>query len=129
MSRLDRVGGRQELRHVAAVQYEHHQFLALRTGLGDARDHHFIEVQARRALRNILEIVRVVVLSVDENNFLGAAYDVKPRLVNHAEIARIEPAVGVDRGGGCLGIAVVAARHAGAANQNMSYLSVRQTHA
>ena len=93
----DRCRGRQEIRHVAAVEHEHDQFLALRARLRDAGGDHLVEFEAGCALCDVLQIVRIVVLAVDEDDFLGAAGDVQAGFVNDTKIAGVDPTVGVDR--------------------------------
>src|SRR5271163_482178 len=122
----DRCGGIQEVRHAATVQHEHDQFFALRAGLCDAGGDHFVQFKAGRTMRDVFQIVRVVVLAVDENDFLGAARDVKACLVNCAKIAGVDPAARVYRGRSGLRVGEVAARDTGAANQDVSNGVVRQ---
>ena len=122
----DRIRCGQELRHVAAMEHEHHELFALRSGLRDSRGDNLVQIKTRRALRDILQIIGIVVLTVDEDDLFGAADDVKRRLVNHAQIAGVEPAVRVDSRRGGPGIAEVAAGDAGAADQNVPDGLVRQ---
>ena len=122
----DRGGGGQEFLDAAAMQNEHHQFLALGAGLGDARGHDLVEIEPRRALRDVLQVVGIVVLAVDEDDFLAAAGDVQSALVQNTEIAGVDPAVGVDGERGRLGVAEIAARDARAADQNVPDLPVRR---
>jgi len=68
------------------------------------------ELEAGLALQQRLEVVRVVVLAVDEDDLLGAARDVDLAVVPEREVARAQPAIGVDRGRGRLGIPEIAAR-------------------
>ena len=39
------------------MQHEYHQFFALRSGLGDAGRHHFVQIQAGRAQDGMIEAV------------------------------------------------------------------------
>src|ERR1700758_538660 len=55
---------RQEIRGPAPVQHEHHELLGLGAAPPHARGDHLAELQSRRALRDGLEVVRVVVLAV-----------------------------------------------------------------
>ena len=59
-----------------------------------AGGHHLAELQALGALRDALDVVRVVVLSVDEDDLLRAAGDVELAALQHSEIAGAQPAVG-----------------------------------
>src|SRR6516165_3250770 len=128
---------RQEVLERAAVQYEHDQLLDLRSARAHAGRDHLAELQARRPLRDGLEIVRVVVLAVDEDDFLGAAGDVELTRVYQAEVPGAQPAIGSKRRGVGLAVLVVAARDvvaadvdvAGALSRELTILIVRDAHA
>ena len=60
---------------------------------------HLAELEPRRALRDRLEVMRVVVLAVDEDDLLGAPGDVELAAVHEAQVAGAQPAVGGERGG------------------------------
>ena len=119
-------GGGQEVLYAASMQDEDHEFLTLRAGLGDTGCDHFVEVQSRCALRDVLHVIRVVVLAVDEDDLLGAAGNVQSILVQHPEIAGIEPARAVDGGSSGLGFVEIALRHGWSADQNVADLTVGQ---
>ena len=101
---------RQELLRARAVKHEHHQLLDFRAARPHARGDHLAELQARCVLRDRLEIVRIVVLTVDEDDLLGAPGDVEIAAVDEAEIAGAQPAVRGERGGVRRRVLVVAAR-------------------
>ena len=77
----------------------------LRTPGGDD----LAQLESRLLLQHCFQVVRVIVLAVDEDDLLGAAGDVVLALVHEREIAGPHPAVRADRGGRSLGIAVVTA--------------------
>src|SRR5271170_55700 len=93
----DRLGRRYKLGHSAAMEDEYHEFLALGAELAYAGHHHFAEIEARRASCNVFQIIRIIVLTVDNDDFLGSAGDIELSLVDDAEIAGIEPALAVER--------------------------------
>ena len=70
-----------------------------------ARRHHLAELEPFGADGDALDVVRVVVLAVDEDDFLGAAGDEQLAALNHSEVAGAQPAyfVGI-WGGESLGI-------------------------
>src|SRR6202011_2526032 len=74
---------------------------------------HLAELQPRRALRDGLQIVRIVVLPVHENDLFRAARDVQLPAVHQAEVTGAQPAVGGEGGGIRLRVFVVAARDVG----------------
>ena len=73
-----------------------------------AGGHHLAELEPLGADRDALDVVRVVVLPVDEDDFLGAAGDVELAALHHSEIAGAQPAVGGEALGVRLGIFEVA---------------------
>jgi hypothetical protein len=106
----------QEIRDLAPVQHEDHQLLSLGSGLGDTGCNHLVEIQSRGSLGDVFQIVGIVVLAVDENDLLAAAGDVQLALVQDAEIAGVDPAVGIDGLRRSLRIVDVAAGDARAAD-------------
>src|ERR1700681_3730703 len=66
-------GKRQKLGELTAMQDEDHELIGLRTAATRTCDHDLTEVKTMRALRNRLEVMRIVVLTVDENNLFRAA--------------------------------------------------------
>src|SRR5579863_6384787 len=108
----DGLGRRYKLGHCAAMQDEYHELFALRAGQAYAGHHHFAEIEAGRASCNVLQVIRIVVLSVDDDDFLGSAGDVELSLVDDAEIARVDPSLLVDGVHGGSRITDVTARHA-----------------
>ena len=63
------------------------QLVGLGARRAHAGDHHLAQLHAVGALRDGFEIVRVVVLAVDEQDLLGAAGDVGLAVEDQAEIA------------------------------------------
>ena len=94
-----RIGGGQEVFHGTAVQHEQRQFVGFGTVRATSGCHNFAKLQARCADSNVFEIVRVIVLPVDEDDFLRAASDDDFAIVVQAEVAGIEPAIGSDDAG------------------------------
>src|ERR1019366_8388992 len=82
------------LAQVAPMQHEHQQQLGLRPGRPDSCHHDLAELQARNGLGDALEIVRIVVLAVDEQDLLVAAGDVQLALKDQPQIAGAQPAIG-----------------------------------
>ena len=121
----DGAGGRHEFLESAPVQDEYHELLALGPRFCHAGGHHLVEVEPRRALRDVLQIVGVVVLPVDEDDFLAAAGDVEIALVHHAEIAGIEPAIRAEDERGRLRIAEIALSDVRSADQYVADLAGR----
>ena len=60
---------------LAAMQDEHDDVVGLRARRAHAGDDHLAEVEPLGGLGNALQVVRVVVLAVDEQDFLGAPGD------------------------------------------------------
>ena len=119
-------GRRQEIAQVAAMEHEHHEFLALGAGFGDAGRHDFVEIEAGCTLCDVLEVVGVVVQAVDEDDFLAASGNVEIALVHEAEIAGVEAAGDIDGGGGSCGIAEITLCDTLAGNQNVPHVAVGQ---
>ena len=111
---------RQEVRHAAAMQDEQHQLVGRCTGIAHAGGDDLAQLESRLLLQHCFQVVRVVVLAVDEDDLLGAAGDVVLALVHQREVAGPHPAIRADRGGGRFGIAVVTARDVVALDQEMS---------
>ena len=93
------IGGRQEIFHGPSVQHKQRQFVRFGAIRATGRCHYLAEFQTWRADGDVLEVVRVVVLAVDEDNFLRTARDDDFTLVIQAEVASIEPAIGSDDAG------------------------------
>ncbi len=69
------------------MQNEHDQLLGLLAlALRAGRDH-FAQLETFCSLRDVLEIVRIVVLAVDEDDLFGATRDVHLAAVNDPEVA------------------------------------------
>src|SRR3984957_5201181 len=119
-------GGGQKLLHGTAVQYEHAQFLALGVDAGDVRGYYFVEVQAGCMLRDVLEIVGVVILTIDENDLLAPTRDVQRPFVEYSKVTRVHPTILTNGLGGGLQIAEITACDAGAAYQYVAHDTLRQ---
>ena len=78
------------------------------------------------ALRDCLEIVRVVVLAVDEDDLLRPPGNVEVPLVDEREIAGAQPPIGAERRGVGLGIVEIAAGDVVTAHEQIADLSLRQ---
>ena len=89
----DLAGQGQEFLHAAAVQDEYREFVSLGTGWAAARGGHLAEFQGVDTLGDRLDIVRIVVLSVDEDDLLGAPGDDQFTRIDQAEVAGSQPAV------------------------------------
>ena len=83
----------QELLHVHAMQHEHDEVVGAAVFGAHAGGHHLAELQAFGANRDALDVVRVVVLAVDEDDLLRAAGDVQLAGLHHSEIAGAQPAI------------------------------------
>src|SRR3984885_2466436 len=114
-------GGGQKLLHGAAVQYEHAQFLTLGVDAGDVRGYYFVEVQAGCMLCDVLEIVGVVILTIDENDLLAPARDVQRSFVEYSKVTRIHPTILTNSLRGGFQIAEITVCDAGAAYQYVAY--------
>jgi hypothetical protein len=71
------IGQRQEVGELAAVQDEDHELVGLRAGGARRQRHDFAEIEPFGALRDRFQVVRVVVLAVDENDLFGPPGDVE----------------------------------------------------
>ena len=92
-------GQRQELGQLTAVQDKDHQLIALGAGGAHTADDDLAQLDAGHLERHGLEIVRIVILPVDEQDLLVAAGDVELALMHGAQIAGAQPAIrGVQRG-------------------------------
>src|SRR6202789_1547780 len=118
--RADRGCSGQELAHGTAVQYEYAQFLALSIDVGDVRGHHFVEVQSGGMLRDVLEVVGIIILAVDEDDFLAPARNVERTFVEYPKITRVHPAIRANGLGGGLQVAEITVCDARAAYQDVS---------
>ena len=113
-------GHRQEVGERPAVQHEQHQHFRVGAGRAAAGRRHLAELEARGLLRDRLDVVREVVLAVDEDDFLGAAGDHEIAVVQEAEVAGAQPPVGAERGRRRLGRAEVAGGDAVAAQLDVT---------
>src|SRR5690606_9058882 len=95
-------------------------FLVAREGDDVAGPH------ARHFRAGPLEVLRVVVLAVDDDDVLGAAADVDGAVDQVAEVARAQPAVLADRLARLVGHLVVALHDARAADFDLADAPVRQ---
>ena len=75
-------GERQEIRHRAAMQDEEHELLGLAPGGRTPAATTLPSSRPADALRDRLEIVRVVVLAVDEDDLLRPPGDIEVPLVD-----------------------------------------------
>src|ERR1700722_5096348 len=89
----DLSGHFQEVGEVAAVQDENDEFVGLRPGPPSARDDDLAELEPLGALRDRFQVLRVVVLSVDENNLFRPPGNIQRTLVDEPEIPGAPPAV------------------------------------
>ncbi len=117
---------RQELRRTRAVQDEHHELIDSAPRGRTPAATTLPSSRPGRALRDRLQIVRIVVLAVDEDDLLGAPGDVELAVVDEAEIAGAQPAVGGERGGVRRGVLVVALRDVVAADVHVPDASFGQ---
>ncbi len=80
-----RDGGGQwrELRRVTPMQHEHGELVGLGARRTHAGHHHLAQFHAGRLDGDVLQVMRVVVLAVDEDDLLGAAGDVQ-LAIDHA---------------------------------------------
>ena len=62
-------------------------------GCAHGRGDDLAQFESRLLLQHCFEVVRVIVLAVDEDDFLRAAGDVELALVHQREIAGAQPAV------------------------------------
>ncbi len=63
-------GRRQKVPHVATVEHKHYELLDLGVARPNTGGYDLAELEALRPLCNRLDVVRVVVLAVDEDDFL-----------------------------------------------------------
>ena len=108
------------------MQHEQRQFVRLRAGRARAGGNDLAELKPGRVLGYALDVVRVIVLAVDEDDLLGPAGDVEVAIDHHAEIARVQPAVGADHFGVDVRRLVVARRHVRPADQQVADGAVRE---
>ena len=81
---------------------------------------------ARVAQQEVLDLGRVGVEAADDEHVLDAPDDAQVAVgVERAEVAGVQPAVGVDRGRGRLGVVEVAAHHGLAAHDDLARLAGR----
>src|SRR5580704_4536983 len=120
----DRLSRSRKLSHCAAMQDEYHELFALGSGRAHAGHHHFAEIEAGRAPCNVLQVIRIIVLTVDDDDFLGSAGDVELSLVDDAEIARVEPSLPVDSVRSGSRITDITARHTLSAHEDVTHASV-----
>ena len=73
-----------------------------------------------------LELVAVEVGAADDDDLLGAARHHEPPAVQEAEVARLEPAVGLHRLGVRLRVVVVPAHHAPPADLQVAHLALSE---
>ena len=97
----------------------HHLFIALDRAADHRALHDGIVGGEHR-----LDLGRIDVEAGADDHLLGAADDVETIALEAREIAGIEPAVGIDRFGGEVGRAVIAAHHVGPADMQFADLAV-----
>ena len=119
-------GDRQELLHAAAMQDKHNQLLGLGVARPDAGSDDLAEIQPLRPLRNRFQVVRVVVLAVDEDDFLGTPGDVQVALEHQPEVARLEPLVRRERCGVGFRVFVITLCDVGPADVDVTDPAFRQ---
>src|ERR1700676_1569846 len=86
-ARRNLAGERQKRGHIGAMQYEDQQLVALGACRPHTGDHDLAEFQARHLLSDALQVVRVIVLPIDEQDLLVAAGDVELALMYQSQIA------------------------------------------
>ena len=84
----------QEIRKRSTMQHEQHQLLRVGAWRAAAGCGNLAEFEPVGALRDRFDVVREVILAVDENDFLGASCDDQFAFVREAKIAGPQPAVG-----------------------------------
>ena len=108
------------------MEDKEHESLDLLPGRPHSRGDDLAELQALDALRERLQIMRVVVLAVDEDDLLRPPGNIEIALVKQREIARSQPPVGGE--GLCVrpGILEVPASDVVATHVKMSDPALRQ---
>ncbi len=81
------------------MEHEHEQLLDLRVTRPHAGGNDLTELESFHPLRDGLQVVGIVVLAVDENDFLGTSGDEYLAVVEQGEVARAEPAILGERRG------------------------------
>ena len=116
----DQIGEGYKVVHAAAMQYKNQQLVCLSTLVPVAGDGDLAKLEATRLLRDRLEIVRVIILAVDKNEFLGAAGYIQVTLGHEPEITSIQPAVRPERKRIRFRILKVTSGHVAATNMDMA---------
>ncbi len=119
-------GNGQKLLHVTPVQHKHDQLLSLGAAWARAGRHYLAQLQTRHTLGNRLQVVRIVVLAVDEDDLLGAPGDVQVAGEDHTQVAGLQPVVGGEGFGVGLRVFVIARRYVGAADVDVTDATLRQ---
>ena len=106
------------------MQHEEGQFIALGIGWATSGSNDFPKFEAISLLGDAFEIMREVILAVHKDDFFGASSDVQVAIANDAEIACIEPALGINCAFVGDGIFELTVRDVGATNQDPTHSAV-----
>src|SRR5690606_842400 len=91
-------GDRCELARLAPVQHEHGELVGLGAGRTYAGNHDLAQFQVGGPDGNVLQVVRVVVLAVDEDDLLRPSGDVELAVIKQAQVPGSQPAIRGERG-------------------------------
>ena len=103
-----------------------HKLIRLRLALAHAGGDNFSKLQTGHLVGDVFEILWVVVLAVDEDNFLGTPGYIQLSHLHHAEVTRAQPTVRRVRNGIHFRVFIIAARHVLAPDLNMSHVAIRK---
>src|SRR5665213_2080202 len=113
---------RQELGKLAPMQYECHECVGLCAAAADTGNHDLPQVKSCGALRNGLQIMRVVILTVDENDLLRAPRNIELAGDDEPKIAGAQPAIGGQSGSVCCRVLVITLCNARATDVDVANL-------
>src|SRR5207237_8987478 len=83
----DRLRGGEQIRNRAPVQHEDHQLLDFRLAGANPGGDYLAELEPGNALHDRLEIVRVGVLAIDEDDLLRSTGDIELPAVHEPQVA------------------------------------------
>src|SRR5210317_301773 len=88
-----RVNQRPKLINAFSKQHENNEFFSLATFWCGTCNNHFVEIEVRKLRNNFLDIMRVIILAVDNNDVFLAACDYEVTVDKYAAVTCAKPAV------------------------------------
>src|SRR5210317_1920705 len=120
----NRVDQRLKFIDCPAKQHEYDEFFGLAALRSGARDDNLVEVHVRKLRDDLLNIVRIIVLAVDNNDVFLTARDYQVTINKHAAVARAQPAIVREQLGRGFSVTVNPFSHTVAAQQYVADMPI-----